>query len=240
MNFIKNMIVLGLVLLLSTQVAIAQRAEKMDNAEAFAQTRTDRMTRELSLNEAQATQVKTINLDFANKMKAAKGNSTDRAATKATTKALREEHSAALKAVLTTEQMAKLESTDRPQKKEKKKLKQKEKGKKKAMREEKTPEDRAAKQTEKLSKNLTLSEEQTVQVQAINLDYTQKLDAARTGDASKEVKKAAMKKLKAEKMEQMKAVLTAEQFAKMAADKQAKKEQKKMKKMKMKEGKKMN
>ncbi|GJM33885.1 MAG: hypothetical protein DHS20C18_28860 [Saprospiraceae bacterium] len=75
------------------------------------------------------------------------------------------------------------------------------------------PAQRAEKQTASMVEKLGLNEEQAAQVKAINLDYGQKMQAAR-GEAQgdREAMKANMKSLKDGKNEALKGVLTADQF----------------------------
>lgn len=71
-----------------------------------------------------------------------------------------------------------------------------------------TPEERAKKRTEKMKTELTLSDAQTSEIYAINLEHITEMDKLR------EEQKALREKMKAEKEEaraKIKAVLTAEQ-----------------------------
>ncbi len=70
-----------------------------------AEHQTARMTKTLGLTDAQVAQVTEINLAYAEKGAALKAKGTDKGANKTAKKALREEHKAAIKSVLTAEQI---------------------------------------------------------------------------------------------------------------------------------------
>ena len=158
------------------------------------------MTEKLSLSAEQAAKVSAINTEFAAKRKAVKEAATE-GVDKATKKALRTEHKAAIKAVLTPEQVATFEA-----------MKKDRKGRRGGRGHGKhggTPEERAAKHTEKLTKKLSLSPEQTAKVAAINTEFAAKRKAAKEAEGGKEAKEA----LRSEHKAAIKAVLTAEQIA---------------------------
>ncbi|GAB2953810.1 hypothetical protein GCM10027048_18830 [Hymenobacter coalescens] len=84
--------------------------------------------------------------------------------------------------------------------------------------EQRTPEQRADMQTQRLSKQLTLSAEQQTRVRAIFLAQANELDAARAqkpaAGMDRETMRQKMQEGRARYDEQLKGVLTAEQFAK--------------------------
>lgn len=77
-----------------------------------------------------------------------------------------------------------------------------------------TPQERAAKQTEKMTESLSLKPKQVKKISAINLTYAQKMEATRNASTDKEASRAAMKALKTEKSNAIKAVLKKEQLKK--------------------------
>jgi periplasmic protein CpxP/Spy len=102
--------------LLSFSTLQAQKAGGGDPVE-MANKMTQTMTDSLTLSTAQAAKVKEINLEYGNKMDAARkaareNENIDREAMRATMTTLREDHKAALKNILTTEQFAKFEKMD--------------------------------------------------------------------------------------------------------------------------------
>jgi len=210
MKSIQKIIILGLIALLTANVATAQRGErgKTKDPVAYAQKQTERLAEKLSLTEAQVAQVSKINLAHAEKVKTAKANGTDRSAMKS----LHTEQKAAIKAVLTSEQLAKYESMK--ERKGGKKGGKKGKGKRGDKAFSKDPQAQAQRHTEHLTKKLSLTESQATQINQINLAYTEKMNAARTNAADKAAAKASMKALKAEQKTAIKAILTPEQITK--------------------------
>jgi hypothetical protein len=78
-----------------------------------------------------------------------------------------------------------------------------------------TPEQRAAKQVQRLTKALTLTNDQVSQIQPMLLELNQKRDAMKDADASN--KRTAMKEMRTLAMaqdEKMKTILSADQYAK--------------------------
>ena len=78
-----------------------------------------------------------------------------------------------------------------------------------------TPEQRTAKQVQRLTKALTLTNDQVAQIQPMLLELNQKRDAMRDADASN--KRTAMKEMRTLAMaqdEKMKTILSADQYAK--------------------------
>lgn len=215
MKSIQKLIALGLMVFLTINVVIAQRGNKNVTPEVRAQKQTERLTKHLSLTESQTTQIAAINLEFANKMTAIKGNTTDKKASKAAFKTLKTEQSTAIKAVLTPEQLTKYNEKGNRKRGGKK---GKGKGEKSAKhdRGEKagTPQERATKQTERMTKQLGLMEAQAKEITAINLSYAEKKATAKAATTDKEASRAAYKTLRAEQSEAIKAILTPEQLTK--------------------------
>jgi len=167
---------------------------------------TERLTEKLSLSAEQATKVAAINTDFAAKRKAAKDSATDREEGRAAKEALRSEHKTAIKAVLTPEQIATYEA-----------MKSEGKGRRghkgERGRHRGTGEERAAKHTERLTKDLSLNKEQAAKVAVINTDFATKRKAAKEAAKDREEGKAAREALRSEHKAAIKAVLTPEQLA---------------------------
>ena len=221
MNSITKIIAFSFAFLLSLNLATAQQGESkekhMKNSESRAEKQTQRMTEKLSLTDTQIKQVAAINLTFAEKMKAAKEANTEKGEGREAFKSIRNEHHAAIKTVLTPEQVAKFD-TDLANKKGKGRH-----GKKGHRRGEgKSAEERAAHHTERLTEKLSLSEEQTVKVAAINLDFAKKAAAIRAANEDREAGKKAIKILRTEQKAAIKTTLTPEQITQFEAMKDGK------------------
>lgn len=85
-----------------------------------------------------------------------------------------------------------------------------------------TPEERAQHQTDRMTKDLGLSAEQTEKVKAINLKYADQVDDMR-GEAKdqKDAQREAMKGMRDQRNADLKAVLTPEQYDKMVKEQEA-------------------
>ena len=205
---------MSLTLVISINLAIAQQGQekekmkKIENAEAFAQKQTERLTEKLSLSADQTTKVAAINLEYDQKMKAAKEAAIESGEGREAIKALRNEKEAAIKAVLTPEQVTTFE-----QKRRGGKHRKKGRGRKGGGRKDHSPEERAAKHTKRLTEKLSLSADQTAKVAAINLEYAQKMKAAKEAATESGEGREAIKALRNEKEAAIKAVLTPEQAA---------------------------
>jgi hypothetical protein len=81
----------------------------------------------------------------------------------------------------------------------------------------KTPESRAASLTDKMKTNLSLTDAQYPQVQALNLKYAQKNDSLFKSPGDRASKFQAMKTTNSAKDDEMKAILTPDQFTKYQA-----------------------
>ncbi len=89
----------------------------------------------------------------------------------------------------------------------------------------------AEKQTQRMTKALSLSEDQQEKVKAINLKYAQKGKEAR-GKTNKKERRAARKTIRTERMAELKTVLSAEQYTKYEKNSKKKGKRKKGKKRK--------
>ena len=183
-----------------------ERGRRGGTPEERAERHTKRLTEKLSLSAEQATKVAAINTDFAAKRKAAKDSAKDREEGKAARETLRSEHKTAIKAVLTPEQTATYEA-----------MKSEGKGRRghkgERGRHRGTGEERAAKHTERLTKDLSLNTEQAAKVAVINTDFATKRKAAKEAAKDREEGKAVREALRSEHKAAIKAVLTPEQLA---------------------------
>jgi len=84
----------------------------------------------------------------------------------------------------------------------------------------KTPEGRATALTEKMKTQLSLTDDQVPQVQAINLKYAQKNQEIWTGTGGRFAKFRALKSSQKDKDKEIKAVLDKDQYKKYAAMKE--------------------
>jgi len=218
MKSITKLITLSFALLLSLNLATAQRGQgkgkmhKIENAEAHAEKQTQRLTEKLSLTSDQAAKVAAINLEYAKKLQAAKAANTDKEAGRETFKALRTEKHTAIKAVLTPEQVTKMEERRGGKGKHGKKGRKGENwkgGEGKAQ----TSEGRAAKSTQRLTEKLSLNADQVAKVTAINLEYAEFRKAAKANATDRETGKATMKELRTKQQNAIKAILNTEQLA---------------------------
>ncbi|MEM9820367.1 MAG: DUF4890 domain-containing protein [Bacteroidota bacterium] len=100
--------VLSLILLLAfSQITMAQRGRRGGDPQKRAERQTQQMVEQLSLSEAQAAKVKTVNMEMAKKMQEAFASAEgDRKAMRETMQTIREEHKTELKKYLTSEQFA--------------------------------------------------------------------------------------------------------------------------------------
>lgn len=88
---------------------------------------------------------------------------------------------------------------------------------------QRTPEERATRATNKMKETLQLSDDQYIKVKAINLEYATKINERRATKDKSELKDK-MKNLDSQRMKSLKAVLTSEQYTKYEAQKNAAKE----------------
>ncbi len=85
----------------------------------------------------------------------------------------------------------------------------------KAGKEQHTPEERAAKHTEHMTKELGLSADQTAKVADINQRYATALGEVKESTAERDAKREQAKGMRDRRDQELKQVLTAEQYAKM-------------------------
>lgn len=78
-----------------------------------------------------------------------------------------------------------------------------------------TAKERAAKQTERMTEQLGLSEAQAADVAAINLKYTERAESLRTNGKDREANRAAMETMRAEQNTELKTILTPQQITKL-------------------------
>ena len=202
-NFILCLMLLFSINLITAQTVKNKFKHSGDRSEKKIQT----LKAALALTDAQVSQVTAIHTDYATKIKAAKDAASERGAAKEAVKTLRTERDAAIKTILNSEQVAKFEAM-----KAERKDRRGHKGRRGGRGHGKhggTPEERAAKHTEKLTEKLSLSPEQTSKVAAINTEFAAKRKAAKEAEGGKEAKKA----LRSEHKAAIKAVLTPEQVA---------------------------
>jgi hypothetical protein len=83
----------------------------------------------------------------------------------------------------------------------------------------KTPEERAAFQTDRMKTDLNLSDEQTAKVREINLKYAKENQEVFKSDVSQEEKKNKMREIYQRKQDELKTVLTVEQYEKYRSEK---------------------
>jgi Spy/CpxP family protein refolding chaperone len=100
-------------------------------------------------------------------------------------------------------------------------------------KQKKTPEERAKKFSEKMSKGLTLTSEQQSSIYDIMLSHCRQADQIRANETSKETRKEQIKNLRQSTDSQIKALLTDEQALKYEELKQMIKEKRKQKKGKL-------
>jgi hypothetical protein len=81
----------------------------------------------------------------------------------------------------------------------------------------KTASDRAASMTEKMKTQLSLTDAQYPQVQALNMKYAQKMDSLRSSAGERSTKFPAMKSIQQSKDDELKGILTSDQFTKYQA-----------------------
>ena len=229
MKFIQKIMALGLVICLSINIATAQRGNKVQDPEAYAQKQTDRLTKQLSLTDVQVREINAINLEYARKMEAAKADkSIDKKNAKVTRKRMKDERSSAIKTVLNDDQLVKFEEFRNEKMKKKAEKGQFKDKRKRITKKGQTPEQRAQRNTDRLVKRLSLTEAQSTEVSKVYLDYNQRIEEMRNGatPATKEAKEA----LKKDKETAIKSILTPEQLELFEARKDRKSEGRKMKK----------
>ncbi len=96
-------------------------------------------------------------------------------------------------------------------------------------KEQKTPEERAKRHTERMTQELGLTAEQSAKVGDINLRYVDVLADLKASGQDKEVMKEQGKALRDKRDEELKLVLTAEQYTRMMALREQKRKEAKAK-----------
>ncbi|MBL8000366.1 MAG: hypothetical protein JNL05_00270 [Flavobacteriales bacterium] len=96
-------------------------------------------------------------------------------------------------------------------------------------KEQKTPEERAKRHTERMTQELGLTAEQSAKVGDINLRYVDVLADLKASGQDKEVMKEQGKALRDKRDEELKLVLTAEQYSKMMTLREQKRKEAKAK-----------
>lgn len=179
------------------------------------------MTEKLSLSADQAAKVKDINLKYAEKRKAMKGETKEAGEKdKAAFQQLRRDQEAEINKVLNKDQQVQWEKI----KAERKQHHGKGKGRKAGFNPD--PEKKAERMTQHMTQNLGLSTEQAAKVKAVNLDFAKKHEALRSEKANGEKPdKAAMQKLRDEHQSAVKKLLTKEQYSKLEQMKKERKAQ---------------
>ncbi len=203
-----------LMILLGVSSIYAQKANHKFgnmNPEEKAQKKTERMIEALGLSETQANQIYSINLEYDQKRKSLFEGSTDKEAVKAQMKELKQSQKAAIGAVLTTEQTAKMEAL----KSERRGKRGHSKGGKREGHSNMNPEERAQKHTQKMTEELGLSASQASQIQSVLLQYGNRKKALKENSTDRETNKAAMKELKESQKAAIQQILTPEQASKM-------------------------
>ncbi len=86
-----------------------------------------------------------------------------------------------------------------------------------------TPEEKAVVITNKMKVDLKLSDDQYAKVQAVNLDFTKKVDEIRKSENKKDIVNK-MRNLDSQRMQSFKTILTPEQYTRYETQKNAAKE----------------
>ncbi len=170
--------------------------------EKIAEKQTKRMAEKLDLTAEQKTKIQAINLKYAEDMMKARQSSAegDRDAKRTAVREIRATKREAIAAVLTAEQRAKYEQA-------------------------RSPEGKAERRTSKLERNLNLDANQAAKIREINIKYAKDMAKLRSGNLSKEERKAKMKEVFEAQDKELAAVLDADQLAKYK-EKRAKKMEK--------------
>ena len=225
------------------------RKQGMDPAK-MAERQTMQMKETLSLSDAQVEKVQALNVDYAKKMQEVRTTTEDRTQIRPKMEELRIAKEAELAKFLTAEQAEKWSAIKAKRQGRRGQMHQSPKGERPprangaepgakpkprtSPRKKPSPEEKAARRTERLTKDVNLSEEQAKEVEAIHLEYAKKKDEAR---ANKTETIALIKELATEEATKVDAVLTKEQIEKrnaLRAERKEKREEKKMKRsMKM-------
>ncbi len=200
------------------KLANMSEQERLEHMENRLDKRMEKLTKELTLSDAQAKQVRAI---FANaqteRMDIRARHSDDRKAAKPELKELRERTQNDLEQVLTSDQYAKLET-----------MRAERKAKKQEHRKNRHAE-RATRRLEKLEKELGLSEKQVEQIKAIHADRKLKARAIIEDAGSREAAKPELKELRKATHQEIRGLLDATQQKKFDAMKKEHRQRRKNK-----------
>lgn len=216
MNLVKSLLGLALIFAVST-TTFAQdtpvKGKKGKTAEQMAERQTVKLTKTLNLSEAQAAQVKAINLKYATERKDIKGNATQSKTVKEKLKALGEQQQQEIRAVLNEEQLASYDQ-QKAEMMEKRKAKQAEKAAEKAERkaEKMNPDTRAVERTAKMKEMLSLTGDQEKQLMELNLDFFTKKYNVYKEDGPREEKKKVFAPEREAYHTKLKTILSEEQY----------------------------
>jgi Spy/CpxP family protein refolding chaperone len=203
----KNMLLLGLMLV--STIIFAQR--KVDPMERAAR-QTEKLKKELSLDEVQYKAISAINEDYAGKQAAVwRDSSLSKEERRDRMRTLHQEKEAAFNKVLTKEQREKLAAHRSEQlKKHQSRMAR-----------------RHGNHAERMQKNLSLTDEQTLKIKSIDKEYGEKFRALRNDSTmAKEDLRTKAKLLREEYKDETKSVLTKEQYEKWEAQKADRKKKK--------------
>ncbi len=204
--------------------AMEQRSQ--DRAEK----QTDTMVQELGLDKGQAAKVKAINERFTSSLMEMRNSGMSEDARKERSQALRQQHNAELKAVLTPEQFEKFKAQGKERRAERgDQMNDPDPAK---MQEHAAM--RAEKRTSTMTEELGLSADQSSKVEAINATYAASMAKLKQAGLDEDARKEQMKQLRETRDADLKAVLTPEQHAKMLELRKAKHAEGKEKQQEMK------
>jgi Spy/CpxP family protein refolding chaperone len=165
--------------------------------------RTAQLVRELGLNDEQALKVGVINSEFAKGMADVRSAGMEETARKERSKALHQQRSADLKAVLTEEQYAHLKELNEARRNEK----QEKQGGQRGIR--------GQQRSGELMQQLGLNDVQAGKVRAINDTYTKRMDELRGSGLDGEAHKVKAKAVRAQRDAELRTVLTDDQYRKL-------------------------
>jgi Spy/CpxP family protein refolding chaperone len=165
--------------------------------------RTAQLVRELGLNDEQALKVGVINSEFAKGMADVRSAGMEEAARKERSKALHQQRSADLKAVLTEEQYAHLKELNEARRNEK----QEKQGGQRGTRDQQ--------RSGELMQQLGLSDEQAGKVRTINEAFTKGMSELRASGLDGEARKVKVKALRTQRDGELRNVLTEDQYRKL-------------------------
>lgn len=203
MNSLKSIALAGLVAM-SLNSSFAQGGSKQHTPQERAERMTEKISLELNLDQAKKAELMAVNLRFLEVSSKLRADATlSEEARKSQMKVAKDTHHSEMSAILSAEQMARLEQL----KQEKKELR--------AERKEMTPEERAAQLTEKMNQVLGLTELQYSQVSQLNLGVEMKIEEIRKNpELTPEQKKEFVQGNRKDQMTVLSNILTPEQLEK--------------------------